>query len=88
MVAQHLPLKLPTRTKSPKDLPSFCWLKLTARFELLIWICCRYFFVQHPITPQIGRAQGFSLGPDGGVAFTTEAPYPENPRKICPLFVG
>jgi hypothetical protein len=39
--------------------------------------CCRYFFVQHPIAPQIARAQGFSLGPDGGAAITTEAPYPE-----------
>jgi hypothetical protein len=40
--------------------------------------CCRYFFVQHPISPQISRAQGFSLGPDGGAAITTVAPYPED----------
>jgi hypothetical protein len=40
--------------------------------------------VQHHITPQIARAQGFSLGADRGAAFTTKAPYPEDKGNGTP----
>lgn len=40
-------------------------------------VCCRYFFIQHHITPQIRHAKGFSLGPDGGAGYTVASMYPE-----------
>lgn len=37
--------------------------------------CCRYFFIQHHITPQIGRAKAFSFSPEEVAALQVEPPY-------------